>query len=180
MRVGYIRVSSIEQSTERQLDGIVLDEIFEEKVSAKDAERVELKKCLQFLRKQDVLYVHSICRLARNQRDLLNIVEGLTNKGVIVKFVTENLEFGNTKNPFNDLLLHILGAVAQFERSLTKQRQLEGIRKAKENGIRFGKKALSKQKIKKINDKHKEGWSVKRISYELEVAASTIYKYLEK
>lgn len=180
MKVGYIRVSTEEQSTERQLDGIELDEVFEEKVSAKDSQRVELKKCLQFLRKQDVLYVHSICRLARNQRDLLNIVEGLVSKGVVVKFITENLEFGNIKNPFNDLLLHVLGAVAQFERSLTKQRQIEGIRKAQEKGIKFGKKALSKQKIRKINEKHKEGWSVKRISFELEVAASTIYKYLEK
>lgn len=180
MKVGYIRVSSIEQSTERQLDGIELDEIFEEKISAKDCQRVELKKCLQFLRKQDTLYVHSICRLARNQRDLLNIVEGLVNKGVVVKFVTENLEFGNVDNPMNNLLLHVLGAVAQFERSLTKQRQLEGIRKAKEKGVRFGKKALSKQKIKKINERKKEGWSVKRISFEMDVAASTIYKYLEK
>ena len=75
MRVGYIRVSSVEQSTERQLDGIELDEIFEEKISAKDGERSELKKCLQFLRKQDVLYVHSICRLARNQRDLLSGIQ---------------------------------------------------------------------------------------------------------
>lgn len=180
MKVGYIRVSSIEQSTERQLDGIELDEIFEEKISAKDCQRVELKKCLQFLRRQDTLYVHSICRLARNQKDLLNIVEGLVNKGVVVKFVTENLEFGNVDNPMNNLLLHVLGAVAQFERSLTKQRQLEGIRKAKEKGVRFGKKALSKQKIKKINEKYKEGWSINRISYELKVGTSTVYKYLER
>jgi len=84
MKVGYMRVSSVDQSLDRRLDGIKLDRVYEEKISGKDRERPQLKECLSFLREGDVLHVHSMDRLSRNLKDLLNIVSELVGKNVSV------------------------------------------------------------------------------------------------
>lgn len=120
--VGYIRVSSFSQNTDRQLFGISLDKIFEEKASAKDTNRPVLKDCLEYLREGDELHVHSIDRLARNLIDLQTIVSDLNGKGVSVVFHKENLTFtGNIENPMNKLMLQMMGAFAEFERNLIKE-----------------------------------------------------------
>lgn len=103
--VGYIRVSSFGQNTDRQLLDISLDKIFEEKASAKDTNRPVLKDCLEYLREGDELHIHSIDRLARNLVDLQTIVSDLNGKGVSVVFHKENLTFtGNIENPMNKLM----------------------------------------------------------------------------
>ena len=109
MKVGYIRVSSIGQNTERQLDGIQLDKIFTDHASGKNAERPKLQECLSFVREDDVLMVHSMDRLARNLIDLRQIVDSLTQKGVIVQFVKEQLIFnGQDDSPMSKLLLSMM------------------------------------------------------------------------
>ena len=118
--IGYIRVSSITQNTDRQLDGIELDKIFEDKVSGKDTNRPQLNACLDYLREGDTLHVHSWDRLARNLLDLEGIVNNLTSKGVSVKSVKEGLTFegGKEMNLRDKLLFQILGAFSEFGRVL--------------------------------------------------------------
>jgi DNA invertase Pin-like site-specific DNA recombinase len=140
--VAYIRVSSVQQNTDRQLVGVERDKDFIEKVSAKSAERPELKAMLEHVREGDTVVVHSMDRLARNTKDLLEIVQTLKANGVSIKFIKENLAFtANTDNSMNNLLLTMLGAVAQFERELMLERQREGIEAAKLKGLFKGRKS---------------------------------------
>ncbi len=141
--IGYIRVSSITQNTDRQLDGIELDKIFEDKVSGKDTNRPQLNACLDYLREGDTLHVHSWDRLARNLLDLEGIVNNLTSKGVSVKSVKEGLTFegGKEMNLRDKLLFQILGAFSEFERANIRSRQREGIEIAKKKGVYKGKVA---------------------------------------
>ncbi|WP_042918200.1 recombinase family protein, partial [Pseudomonas tolaasii] len=130
--IGYIRVSSTDQNTARQLEGVALDEVFTDKVSAANTDRPELQAMLRHVRKGDVLHVHSIDRLARSLEDLLALVKGLISQGVAVSFHKEQLHFTGEANPMQELMLGLLGSVAQFERALIRERQAEGIAKAKE------------------------------------------------
>ena len=133
--VGYIRVSTIEQNTERQLDGVTVDRVFEDKASGGSADRPQLQALLDYVREGDVVHVHSIDRLARSLRDLQDLIEALTEWGVAILFHKEGLTFDGTPSPFQTLQLQVIGAVAQFERSIIKERQREGIAKAKERGV---------------------------------------------
>lgn len=139
-QVGYKRVSSADQNTARQLDGIVLDEVFEDQVSGATTERPALQEMLRFVRKGDTIHVHSIDRLARSLKDLLELVEGLKARGVQLHFHKEGLVFTSEKNHTQDLMLSMMGAVAQFERSMIRERQAEGIAKAKAAGVYKGRK----------------------------------------
>lgn len=141
-KLGYIRVSTIEQNEERQLQAMEqyhLDKVFTEKVSAKDTNRPELQKLLEFCREGDVIYVHDFSRLARNTRDLLDIVEILNNKGVTL---ISNKESVNTGTPQGRLMIAMIGAIAQFERENMLERQREGIAIAKEKGKYKGRKPV--------------------------------------
>ncbi|MGE8468651.1 MAG: recombinase family protein [Pseudomonas putida] len=137
--IGYIRVSTVDQNTERQLDGIKLDKTFSDKVSGATTDRPELKNLLEYAREGDVIHVHSIDRLARSLVDLLGLVQGMTSKGIHVQFHKENLLFTGEHNPTQELMLSIMGSVAQFERAMIRERQREGIEKAKENGVYKGR-----------------------------------------
>ena len=133
-RVGYLRVSTADQNTDRQLDGIPLDKVFTDHASGKDTKRPELARALDYVREGDSLVVHSMDRLARNLEDLRRVVRELTAKGVRVEFVKEGLTFTGEDSPMNNLLLSLLGAVAEFERSMILERQREGIAIAKAAG----------------------------------------------
>ena len=140
-RIGYQRVSTVDQNTDRQLDGVELDKVFTDKASGKDANRPELHVRIEYVRDGDTLVVHSMDRLARNLEDLRRIVRELTGQGVRVEFVKENLTFAGDDSPMNTLLLSMLGAVAEFERSMILERQREGIALAKAAGKYKGRKA---------------------------------------
>src|SRR5271165_4719221 len=122
-RVGYVRVSTLDQNAERQLDGQHLDKVFTDKASGKDTKRPQLQAALDYVREGDVLVVHSMDRLARNLDDLRKIDLGLTGKGVQVQFAKESLTFTGEDSPMSNLLLSLLGAVAEFERSMIRERQ---------------------------------------------------------
>ncbi|CCU70787.1 recombinase family protein [Thalassolituus oleivorans] len=134
----YIRVSSTDQSTERQLAdvSIAFERVFTDKVSGSTVKRPQLEALRSHVREGDTIHVHSIDRLARNLRDLRMLVDEWRGKGVTVRFHKENLTFnaGKASTPMDDLLLSMLGAVSEFERSMIRERQAEGIRKAKEAG----------------------------------------------
>ncbi len=174
--VGYIRVSSYGQNTDRQLVGIPLDKTFEEKVSAKDTKRPELQSCLEWLREGDVLHVHSIDRLARNLEDLLSLVKQLTTSGVSVQFHKENLTFNGSDNPMQQLMLQLLGAVSEFERSLINERRREGMAQAKLKGKQIGaKKKLTNDDIAIIKKRIAAGETKKAIAAEYSVTRQTLY-----
>jgi DNA invertase Pin-like site-specific DNA recombinase len=120
-RVGYIRVSSLDQHTDRQLDGIELDRVFTDTASGKDVSRPQLDALLGFVRDGDTVIVHSMDRLARNLDDLRRLVRGLTDKGVRVQFITENLTFTGDDTAMATLLLSVMGAFAEFERALSRE-----------------------------------------------------------
>jgi len=147
--IGYIRVSTVGQNTERQLDGVRLDKVFEEKISAKTMNRPKLNEMLEFIREGDTVVVHDISRLARNIQDLHKLVEQITAKGVALKFQKESLVFTDDKsNAMSQLLLSMLGAVYQFERTIMLERQREGIALAKAQGKYTGRRAtIDNQKI---------------------------------
>src|SRR5690348_5020197 len=149
-RVGYVRVSSFDQNTQRQLDGIPLDKTFTDKASGKDTNRTQLQAALNHAREGDTLIVHSMDRLARNVEDMLRLVRELNDKGVSVEFVKENMTFtAGKEDPRSTLMFTMLSAFAQFERALIKERQREGIAlaKAKGNVYKGRKPALSPEDV---------------------------------
>src|SRR5665213_3199117 len=125
--VGYCRVSTLDQNTDRQLEGVKLDKVFTDKASGKDTARPQLQAALEYLREGDLFVIHSMDRLARNLDDLRRVVFDLTKKGVHVQFVKENLTFTGEDSAMSTLLMSMLGAVAEFERSMIRERQREGI-----------------------------------------------------
>ena len=179
-KVGYIRVSSYGQNDERQLDGVKLDKVFREKVSAKTKNRPKLNEAFEYLRDGDELHVHSIDRLARNLNDLLTIVERLTKEDVSVHFHKEGLRFEGNDNPASQLMLQMMGAFAQFERALIKERQAEGIATAKRKGIKFGQPPkLTNEQVTEIHSMAEARYSKTAIAEKFGVSRQTIYNAMK-
>ncbi|MNQ84231.1 Transposon gamma-delta resolvase [compost metagenome] len=174
MDIGYTRVSSVGQNTVRQLDGLKLDQVFTDKVSGSTVDRPELQAMLRSVRGGDTLHVHSIDRLARSLADLLALVKELTDNGVAVRFHKENLLFAGEPNPMQELMLSLLGSVAQFERSMIRERQREGIAKAKEAGVYKGRaKAVDDAAIRAAVE---NGMSYRVAAKDLGVSLSTVQR----
>lgn len=178
-QIGYIRVSSIQQNTERQLQDVDLDKVFEDKISAKDTNRAGLNDCLDYLREDDVLHVHSIDRLARNLADLQKIVGDLIDRGISVHFHKENLIFNGEDDAMAKLMLQMMGAFAEFERNLIRERQREGIALAKMNGKKLGRKAsLNKEQITEVRYMINAGFSKSKVAERFGVSRQTIYNVM--
>lgn len=177
-RVGYQRVSTVDQNTARQLDGVELDKVFTDKASGKDTFRPELARALEYVREGDTLVVHSMDRLARNLEDLRRIVRELTAKGVRVEFVKESLAFTGEDSAMNTLLLSMLGAVAEFERSMILERQREGIAIAKAAGKYKGRKAsLTAEQANDLRQRLAGGESVTALARDYGISRQTVYNY---
>ncbi|MEG2140086.1 MAG: recombinase family protein [Bilophila sp.] len=181
MDVGYIRVSSPDQNTLRQLEGVSVTRVFSDCVSGSTTQRSGLTACLDFIRDGDTLHVHSIDRLARNLQDLLRLLSDLIAKGISVHFHKENLLFSNEDNSFQRLHLQIIGAVAEFERELLRERQREGILQAKKLGKYKGRKcSLNPQEIVRIKERIEAREKVTHIAREYGVTRQTIYRSLRR
>ena len=179
-RVGYIRVSTVDQNTERQLDGIKVYKTFTDKASGKDTNRPQFKAALEYLREGDVLVVHSMDRLARNLDDLRKIVADLTAHGIVIEFVKEQLTVNGDDSALSKLLLSVMGAFAEFERALLKERQREGIALAKAAGVYRGRKpALTKDQAVALRDRVKAGVPKAVVAREFGISRETLYTYLE-
>lgn len=177
--IGYIRVSSVMQNTDRQLEGVHTDIDFEDKVSGKDTNRPKLAAMILHARKGDTVIVHSMDRLARNLDDLRGIVKELTAKGVVVQFKKEGLTFTGDDSPMSNLLLSMLGAVAEFERSLISERQREGVQIAKAKGAYKGRKQeMSTERIAEIQRRVQEGEPKAQIAKSMGISRDTLYRYL--
>lgn len=134
MQIAYIRVSTIEQNEQRQIEAMQkydIEKWFTEKVSAKDTNRPKLQELLEFAREGDTIHIHDFSRLARSTKDLLDIVEQLNQKGVHLISNKENID---TSTPTGRLMLTMIGAINEFERVNLLERQREGIAIAKRNG----------------------------------------------
>jgi len=180
--VGYIRVSSIDQNTERQLEGVKLDKVFTDRASGKDTNRPNLKAAMEWVRGGDVLIVHSMDRLARNVEDMLRIVRELTGKGVSVRFVKENMTFDNeSSDPRTMLMFTMLSAFSQFERSLIKERQREGIAIAKAKGVYKGKAPkLSPEQAANLRHLVLQGVPKAQVARKFKISRDTVYEYLKQ
>jgi DNA invertase Pin-like site-specific DNA recombinase len=174
-----VRVSSYDQNAERQLEGVQLDRVFTDAASGKDTDRPQLKALVSYARDGDTIVVHSMDRLARNVDDLRRIVQQQTKRGVHVQFIKENLLFTGEDSPMANLMLTVLGAVAQFERDLIKERQREGIALAKQRGVYRGRKrALSPERITELRARAVGGERKARLAREFGISRETLYQYL--
>ena len=179
-RVGYIRVSSVDQNTDRQLDGVQVDRCFTDKASGKDIQRPQLEALVGFVRDGDTVVIHSMDRLARNLDDLRKLVISLTKRGVKVQFVKESLTFSGEDSPMAMLLLSMLGAVAEFERSLIRTRQREGIAIAKTKGSVYkGRKpSLTPERATELRGRIAAGEVKATLAREFGISRETLYAYL--
>lgn len=181
--LAYIRVSTVEQNEERQRVALAKynpDKIFEEKVSAKDTNRPELQKLLEFCRQGDVIVVHDFSRLARNTKDLLDIVERLNDKGVTLISNKENID---TSTPSGKLMLTMIGAIYQFERENLLERQREGISIAKEKGLYKGRKPveISDDRFTEVYNRYMRREITKvEMARELDISRPTLDKMLRE
>lgn len=179
-KIGYVRVSTLEQSIERQLIGIELDKKFIDKLSGKNTDRSQFQIMMDYVREGDIVIVHSMDRLARNLDDLRNIVNNLTKKGVSVQFIKENLTFTGDDSPMANLLLSMMGAFAEFERDIILERQREGIRLAKIRGAYKGrKKKLSADQVIQLKEMISNRYRVTDIAKKFNVKRTTLYNYLK-
>ena len=176
MKVGYRRVSTLEQSLDRQDLG-ECDRVFEEKESAGSTNRPALQDMLSFVRDGDTVVVHSIDRLARNLMDLQSIIQELNNKGVTIRFLSESLSFSADGGcAFQTLQLQMLGAFAQFERTMIRKRQAEGIAKAKAKGVYAQRKrTINPDKVKQLFE---DGMSKAAIAKHLNISRMSLYRSL--
>lgn len=180
-RVGYIRVSTVDQNTSRQLDGVELDKTFTDRASGKDVNRPQLQAALDYLREGDVFLIHSMDRLARNVDDLRRIVNTLTERGVQVQFLKEGLSFTGEDSAVSKLLLNVMASFAEFERSLLKERQKEGIALAKKAGAYKGRKrSLSSEQAIHIRERIASGEKKAAIAREFKISRETLYTYLSR
>jgi len=179
-RVGYIRVSTVDQATVRQLDGVAVDRAFTDHASGKDVTRPQLTAMLGFVRDGDTVIAHSMDRLARNLDDLRGLVRILTSRGVRVEFVKEQLAFTGEDSPMANLLLSVMGAFAEFERSLIRERQREGIALAKARGAYTGRRqSLSPAQARDLRARIAAGHSKAAAAREFGISRQTVYQYLQ-
>ncbi len=177
-RIGYVRVSTLDQNESRQLEGVQLDKRFVDKASGKDTKRPQLQAALDYVRDGDVLVVHSMDRLARNLDDLRRMVMELTGRGVVVEFVKEHLTFTSEDNAMSKLLLSVMGAFAEFERSLIRERQREGIALAKKAGVYKGRKpSLTPERVAQLRARVAAGEKKAALAREFGISRETLYSY---
>jgi len=177
MRYGYVRVSSQEQNTARQLDGVAVDRTFTDKLSGKSTNRPALQELLRTVVAGDVVLVHSLDRLGRNAEDLLRLVRTLNEAAVSVEFVTNNLRFGGGNDPMGKLMLTMLSGFAEFERAMIRARQAEGIAIAKQRGV-YKKCHLSEEQIKEMVIRARAGENKAKLAKEYGLHRSSLYDYL--
>ncbi len=182
MRIGYKRVSSIDQNTARQLEGVPVDKIFEDHASGKDTARPQLQAALEWAREGDTLVVHSMDRLCRNLGDLRDIVKSLTSRGVAVEFVKENMTFTNDSTPMAQFMLNIMGSFAELERSMILSRQREGVAIAKAEGRYKGRAPAIRGNNGKLAEMERglaEGLGPAELARRVGVSRQTVYTWLK-
>lgn len=176
----YVRVSSADQNEARQLEVLDgADKFFIDKLSGKSLERPALTEMLEWVRENDTVRVASLDRLARSMRDMLALVETLTNKGVTVEFVKENLTFNGRDSAMSKMLLGIFASISEWERATIRERQAEGIALAKARGVYKGRaRSLSPEQVESARERVAGGVPKAVVARELGVSRQTLYSAL--
>ncbi len=176
--VGYARVSSVGQSLDVQLDKLKhCKKIFQEKKSAAGGKRPQFENCLEYVREDDVLVVTRLDRLARSTLHLCQIADELKRKGVELQVLDQNI---NTSDATGRLLFNMLGAIAQFETEIRAERQMDGIAKAKQKGVKFGaNKKLTDEQVHELKDRRTEGVLIKTLMKDYKLSKASVYRYLQ-
>lgn len=178
-KVGYARVSSVGQSLETQLQKLEsygCDKIFQEKKSGLDGNRPVLKECLAYVREGDELVIAKIDRLARSTKHLFDITSGLESSGVTFTVLDQKID---TSTKEGKLLFGMLALIAEFETELRRERQSEGIARAKSNGIQFGRKLqLTPETIERIKQQRNDGAKISQIMSDFQLSKASIYRAL--
>lgn len=177
--VGYARVSSVGQTLTVQLDKLEgCDKLFQEKVSGVTYKRPQLQSCLEYVRQGDTLVVTKLDRLARSTLHLCQIAAELERKHVALQVLDQNLD---TNSATGRLLFNMLGAIAQFETEIRAERQREGIQKAKERGVKFGKrKILNRQQVFELQERRQQGILIKTLMRDYGLSKTSVYRYLKE
>lgn len=184
MHIGYKRVSTGDQSTARQLVGIELQRVYEDKASGATKDRPELKRCLDALREGDTMHVHAIDRLSRSMRDLIDIVDQVLKAKANLIIYSPRMDItSRDDNYMQEFQLHLWGMIAQLERSMSRQRQKEGIAQAKANGTKsgkpFGNQPLDLDTLRPIAIEHsKSGMNISQIARAMKLSRPSISKLL--
>jgi DNA invertase Pin-like site-specific DNA recombinase len=175
--VGYARVSSVGQSLEVQLDKLKgCDKLYQEKKSGATGKRTQLEMCLEYVREGDTLVVTRLDRLARSTLHLCQIADELKRKSVNLQVLDQNID---TSDATGRLLFNMLGAIAQFETEIRAERQMDGIQKAKERGIKFGRdRSLTPAQITELKQRRKQGVLIKTLMADYNISKATVYRYL--
>jgi DNA invertase Pin-like site-specific DNA recombinase len=180
--VAYVRVSSVDQNTDRQLEGIQSlspDKVFTDKCSGKDTNRPQLEAMLSYVREGDTVVVHSLDRLGRNLDDLRKLVTDMNGRGLVVQFLKENLTFTGDDSSMSKLLFNMLGSFAEFERSLIRERQREGIALAKRAGVYRGRKpSLTSERAVELRKRVASGGKKAVLEREFGISRETLYQYV--
>ncbi|MBD5401001.1 recombinase family protein [bacterium] len=184
VKILYARVSSIGQNLDRQIQNAEqYDKVFEDKCSGKDTNRPALQEMLGYIREGDNVFCHEMSRLARNNFDLIDLVNKILSKGASVHFIKENLNFYPDKSdPISQLMLGVLAAISQFNRNLINERQKEGVLIAKLNGRYKGtKKHLTNAQIQELKElaQNKQAWPVKKLMERYNISRASVYNYLK-
>ena len=176
--VGYIRVSTLDQREDRQLEGVELEGGFRAHTGGTDTTRPQLTALLSFVREGDTVVCHSMDRLGRNLDDLRKLVFSLTERGIKVEFRKENLVFTGEDSPMANLLLSVMGAIAEFERQLIRERQREGIALAKKRGVYKGRPAtLGADAVASLVKRLDSGERPSVVARDLGVSRMTLHRY---
>ena len=176
--VGYARVSSTGQDLSVQIEKLAgCDKVFKEKRSGVDTGRPELKRCLDYLREGDTLLVTKIDRLARSTSDLYRIMSELAEKGVAFRVVDDPSI--DTTSRTGKLVMGILALIAEFENDIRRERQMDGIAKAKERGVHFGRRLeLTAEKVAEIKSLLQSGIPVPEIMLKTKLSKAAVYRGL--
>lgn len=178
--IGYVRVSTFDQNPERQLEGILVDRLFTDQASGKDLKRPAFEELMAYVREGDQVIIHSMDRLARNLDHLRQVVNRLTTQGISVRFLKENLTFTGQESPMANLMLSVMGAMAEFERSLIRERQREGVQIAKAKGLYTGrKKSLSQEQLSELQKRIAEGEKKASLARHFNISRETLYQYVK-
>lgn len=184
MNIGYKRVSTVDQNTSRQLAGIELERVYEDKASGATKDRPELKRCLDALREGDTLHVHAVDRLSRSMRDLLDIVDQVLKAKANLIIYSPRLEFSSQSEDHLQLFqLQLFTIVGQLERAMCRQRQKEGIASAKANGTKtgkpFGTQPLDMTRRAEAIELMEAGNNITQIAHQMKLSRGSIYKLLK-
>ena len=178
--IGYARVSTQDQDLSLQIDSFKKNSIpevniFQDKISGSKKDRPGLKECLKFLKSGDTLVVWKLDRLGRSLQDLIQIVQDLKKKGIEFKSITEAID---TSNPGGELIFHMFGALAQFERAQIRERTNAGLQSARAKGRKGGRPKITKDdnSVKTIKQMHESGCSPEQIAEALNISKRTVYR----